>query len=156
MSVVDNISLPLREHKTYPPDEIDKIVNEKLEMLELNDARDKMPDEISGGMKKRASLARVLVTNPEIILYDEPTSGLDPVMSVRISEMIKQTQQNFNVTSVVVTHDMNSAYHIADRIAMLYRGKVIQCGTPEEIEKSANPVVQQFINGRLEGPIKVG
>lgn len=155
MNVVDNISLPLREHKLYPPVEIERIVNEKLEMLELSDSKEKMPDEISGGMKKRASLARVLVTNPEIILYDEPTSGLDPVMSMRISEMIKMTQMKFNVTSVVVTHDMNSAYHIADRIAMLYNGKIIQCGTPDEIKNSSNPIVQQFITGRLEGPIKL-
>jgi len=105
-------------------------------------------------MKKRAGLARAIVRDPEIILYDEPTSGLDPVMSARINELIIRMQEKLEVTSVVVTHDMESAYYIADRIAMLYNGKVIECGTPDEIRASSNPVVQQFIEGRLAGPIE--
>jgi phospholipid/cholesterol/gamma-HCH transport system ATP-binding protein len=114
-----------------------------------------MPADISGGMKKRASLARVLVINPDIILYDEPTSGLDPVMSEHINKLIKQMQKDFGVTSVVVTHDMNSAYNIADRIAMLYQGEIIQCDTPEKIKNTENPVVRQFITGQISGPIQV-
>lgn len=155
MTVKENVSLPLRENKTYAPDEIERIVNEKLDLLQLRDAGDKMPADISGGMKKRASLARVLVINPDIILYDEPTSGLDPVMSEHINKLIKQMQKEFGVTSVVVTHDMNSAYNIADRIAMLYKGEIIQCDIPEKIKNTENPVVRQFISGQITGPIQV-
>lgn len=155
MSVGDNVGLPLREHKKFPEHEIEKMVNEKLKLLQLYDAKDKMPSEISGGMKKRTGLARVLVRNPDIILYDEPTSGLDPVMSNHINELIKKMQKNFSVTSVVVTHDMNSAYYIADRIAVLFDGEIIQCDTPEGIKNSSNPFVQQFITGSLSGPIEV-
>jgi phospholipid/cholesterol/gamma-HCH transport system ATP-binding protein len=155
MNVRDNITLPMRENKMYPPDEIERIADEKLELLQLKDAADKMPADISGGMKKRASLARVLVINPDIILYDEPTSGLDPVMSEHINELIKRTQMDFGVTSIVVTHDMHSAYHIADRIAMLYQGNIIQCDTPEKIKNTENPVVKQFISGQITGPIEV-
>ena len=106
-------------------------------------------------MKKRASLARVLVFNPDIILYDEPTSGLDPVMSEHINQLIRRMQKEFGVTSIVVTHDMQSAYRIADRIAMLYRGEIIQCDTPEKIMNTENPIVKQFINGQISGPIEV-
>jgi len=155
MTVRDNIALPLREHRMYPKDEIDRIVEEKLKLLQLEDAGDKMPSDISGGMRKRASLARVLVINPEIILYDEPTSGLDPVMSEHINELIIKTQKDFGVTSVVVTHDMQSAYSIADRIAMLYSGEIIQCSAPEGIRDTDNPIVRQFISGKTNGPIAV-
>ena len=155
MTVKDNIALPLVEHKMYSTDEIERIVYEKLNILQLVEARDKMPADISGGMKKRASLARVLVTNPDIILYDEPTSGLDPVMSSLINDLIVQMQRHYNVTSIVVTHDMNSAYYIADRIAMLYEGNVIQCDSPEGIKNTQNPIVKQFITGGLYGPIEV-
>ena len=155
MSVKDNVALPLREGGIHTPEEIDSEVNEKLRMLQLGEDGDKMPADISGGMKKRASLARVLVRNPDIILYDEPTAGLDPVISSLINELIKKMQKEFGVTSVVVTHDMNSAYAIADRIAMLYQGRVIECDTPDKIKNTANPVVKQFIDGQLYGPIKV-
>ncbi|MDY6933553.1 MAG: ATP-binding cassette domain-containing protein [Spirochaetota bacterium] len=155
MTVWDNVCLPLIEHRAFPMDEIDRIVDEKLKILQLDDARDKMPADISGGMRKRASLARVLVKNPDIILYDEPTSGLDPVMSSLINELIKQMQRDYAVTSLVVTHDMNSAYYIADRIAMLYKGEIVQCDTPEGIKNSTNPIVRQFIDGKLEGPIDI-
>ena len=153
LSIRENIALPLVEHRAGSKDEINKIVNEKLELLQLGDAGDKMPSEISGGMKKRAGLARAIVHNPDIILYDEPTSGLDPVMSSMISELIIQMQQKLGATSVVVTHDIESAYHIADRIAMLYNGEIIECGTPDEIKESTNPIVQQFVNGEITGPI---
>ncbi len=154
LTVKENVALPLVEHKLGSAEEINRIVEEKLKLLQLSDAGDKMPSDISGGMKKRAGLARAIVRDPEIILYDEPTSGLDPVMSARINELIIRMQEKLEVTSVVVTHDMESAYYIADRIAMLYNGKVIECGTPDEIRASSNPVVQQFIEGRLAGPIE--
>ena len=155
MTVGENIALPLVEHRKYPKDKIDAIVDRNLRVLQLTDAKNKMPSDISGGMKKRAGLARVLVRNPDLILYDEPTSGLDPVMSRLIDELIRQMQRDYGVTSIVVTHDMQSAYHVADRIAMLYQGTVIECDTPENIRNSSNPVVQQFIHGNLKGPIEV-
>lgn len=154
LSVRDNIALPLVEHRLCSTDEINRIVDDKLRLLQLTDAGDKMPSEISGGMKKRASLARAIVRNPDLILYDEPTSGLDPVMSARINQLIKEMQEKLDVTSVVVTHDMNSAYFIGDRIAMLYNGVMIECGTPEQIRASSNPVVRQFIEGKMSGPIE--
>jgi phospholipid/cholesterol/gamma-HCH transport system ATP-binding protein len=153
LSIRDNVGLSLTEHKTGSREEISRIVDEKLELLQLGDAGDKMPSEISGGMKKRAGLARAIVNNPDIILYDEPTSGLDPVMSSMISELIIRMQKRLGATSVVVTHDIESAYHIADRIAMLYNGEILECGTPDEIRNSTNSVVQQFINGEIAGPI---
>jgi phospholipid/cholesterol/gamma-HCH transport system ATP-binding protein len=155
LNVEDNVALPLVEHKLNTPAEIRDIVEDKLRILQLWEHRHKMPADISGGMKKRAGLARALVRNPEIILYDEPTSGLDPVMSSLIDELIIKLQHDFEVTSVVVTHDMSSAYRIADRIAMLYRGRIIACDTPENIRNTDNPVVRQFIEGAIEGPISV-
>jgi len=154
LNVWDNVALPLVEHRIGTAAGIKKIVDEKLALLQLSDAADKMPSDISGGMKKRVGLARAIVRNPEIILYDEPTSGLDPVMSARIDDMIRRMQGELGVTSVVVTHDMGSAYRIADRIAMLYQGVIIECGTPDEIRESTNPYVQQFVEGSLSGPIE--
>ncbi|MCL1911390.1 MAG: ATP-binding cassette domain-containing protein [Leptospirales bacterium] len=158
LPVGENIALPLKERshgKIFSQSEIDSLVREKLGILGLHDAIHKMPSDISGGMKKRACLARVLIRNPDIILYDEPTSGLDPVMSSHINVLIKKMQADFGVTSVVVTHDMESAYFLADRIAVLYKGEIIQCGSPEEIKNSSNPVVAQFVNGKIDGPIVV-
>lgn len=154
LNVRDNIALPLIEHRLGTKDEIFKIVDGSLKKLQLSDAADKMPSDISGGMKKRAGLARAIVRNPCIILYDEPTSGLDPVMSAKIDELIIEMQRDLGVTSVVVTHDMSSAYRIADRIAMLYMGAIVECGTPDEIRNSRNEIVQQFINGEITGPIE--
>jgi phospholipid/cholesterol/gamma-HCH transport system ATP-binding protein len=154
LNVRENVALPLVEHKLGSMEEINRIVDEKLKLLQLGDAGDKMPSEISGGMRKRVGLARAIVRNPAIILYDEPTSGLDPVMSARINELILRMQEKLEVTSVVVTHDMESAYYIADRIAMLYNGKIIECGTPDQIRASTDPVVQQFIEGQITGPIE--
>jgi phospholipid/cholesterol/gamma-HCH transport system ATP-binding protein len=155
MTVGQNVALPLSENRLCPPDEIERIVDEKLSILQLSDAKHKMPANISGGMKKRVGLARALVRNPEVILYDEPTSGLDPVMSEVINQLIIQLKKDFNVTSFVVTHDMQSAYTIGDRIAMLYNGRLLQCDTPEGIRNSENPIVRQFVEGRLDGPIEV-
>lgn len=154
LNVRDNVALPLVEHKLGTKSVIDNIVEEKLKLLQLSEDGDKMPSDISGGMKKRVGLARAIVRNPDIILYDEPTSGLDPVMSAKINDLIVRMQGELGVTSVVVTHDMDSAYYIADRIAMLYEGRIIECGTPEQIRSSDNPVVRQFIEGSLEGPIE--
>lgn len=155
LTVEENVALPLVERREYSSDEIARRVEEKLRLLKVYEARDRMPSEISGGMKKRVSLARALVADPDLILYDEPTSGLDPVMSSVINELIAETQQRFGVTSIVVTHDMESAYFLADRIAMLYQGTIVQIGTPDEIRSSEIPIVQQFISGQMQGPIAI-
>lgn len=154
LNVRDNVALPLVEHRLGTGEEIDEIVNDRLKRLQLCDAADKMISDISGGMKKRVGLARAIVRNPRLILYDEPTSGLDPVMSAKIDELILEMQRDLGITSVVVTHDMSSAYRIADRIAMLYKGAIIECGTPDEIKNSSNEIVQQFIMGQINGPIE--
>jgi phospholipid/cholesterol/gamma-HCH transport system ATP-binding protein len=153
LSVYENVALPLREHKLASGAELDRNVMEKLTWLDLVHAKDNLPGDISGGMKKRAGIARALTTNPDILLYDEPTSGLDPVMSNVFNELILRLQKELKVTSVVVTHDMQSAYMIADRISFIYEGEVIFCGTPIQIQESKHPVVQQFINGRTVGPM---
>lgn len=153
LSVYENVALPLREHKLASGKELDRIVMEKLQWLDLSHAKDNLPGDISGGMKKRAGIARALTTNPEILLYDEPTSGLDPVMSNIFNELILRLQKELYVTSVVVTHDMQSAYMIADRISFIYEGEVIFCGTSEEIRQSNNPLVIQFIQGNTKGPM---
>ena len=153
LSVYDNVALPLREHTRLSVEEIEQKVSERLQLLDLDEHADKMPADISGGMKKRAGLARAIVLDPEIILYDEPTSGLDPVMASRINRLIIDVKEKLGVTSVVVTHDMDSAYKIADRIAMLYEGRIVQVGTPDEIRNSTDAVVRQFVEGRIEGPI---
>jgi phospholipid/cholesterol/gamma-HCH transport system ATP-binding protein len=153
LSVYENVALPLREHKLAHGKELDSIVMEKLRWLDLVHAKDNLPGDISGGMKKRAGIARALTTNPEILLYDEPTSGLDPVMSNVFNELILRLQRELKVTSVVVTHDMQSAYMIADRISFIYEGEVIFCGTSEQIRESKNPIVVQFIHGSTKGPM---
>lgn len=155
LSIYDNVALPLRENIRMKESAIRELVESRLKILGLQHAANKMPSEVSGGMKKRACLARVLVRNPKIILYDEPTSGLDPVMSSNINVLVKQMHDEFDVTSIVVTHDMSSAYYIADRIALLYKGEVVACGSPDEIRGSDNPIVRQFIHGSLDGPISV-
>jgi len=153
LSVYENVALPLREHKISSGEELHKNVMEKLQWLDLVVAKDNLPGDISGGMKKRAGIARALTTNPEILLYDEPTSGLDPVMSNVFNELILRLKKELHVTSIVVTHDMESAYRIADRITFLYEGKAIFCGTVSELKASQNAVIQQFIHGRTEGPM---
>ncbi len=154
LSVFGNVALPLREHTRLRPAEIRDIVMEKLSLFDLQDHADKMPSDLSGGMRKRVGLARAIVRDPQIILYDEPTTGLDPVMASRINRLIIDVKQKLGVTSVVVTHDMTSAYTVADRIAMLYRGRIIEVGSPDEIRNTSNPVVRQFIEGNTEGPME--
>ncbi len=153
MTVGENVALPLREHTEMSESEIQAKVGEMLKLFELTHARDLLPSEISGGMKKRAGLARGLILDPEVILYDEPTSGLDPVMSSQIDALVLRVQREINVTSIFVTHDMESAYTVGDRIAMLYKGKIIFVGTPDEMRSTDDPVVRQFVSGALEGPI---
>ncbi len=156
MSVGENVGFALREHTTMSPGAIRKRVQECLEMVGLKGIEALAPSELSGGMRKRVGLARALAMHPEIILYDEPTTGIDPVMADVINRLIVALRDQLKVTSVVVTHDMSSAYKVADRMAMLYNGSILQVGTPEEIRRSANPAVQQFIRGEAEGPIQEG
>lgn len=153
MTVGENVALPLKEHTRMKPKDILAKVQEKLAMVELSDAEHKYPSKISGGMAKRVGLARAIIRDPNIILYDEPTSGLDPVMSNTINDLINKMRAELQAASIVVTHDMSSAYRIADRIAMLYQGKIIQEGTPDEIRNTKNEYVRQFIEGRTHGPL---
>ena len=147
MTISENVALPLQELTNLPDDEIDRKVNEKLALVDLEEHGHKYPSEISGGMKKRAGLARSIVREPEIILYDEPTSGLDPVMSRQVDKLSVKLKEELGVTSVMVTHDMESAYICADKIGMLYDGRMIQIGTPEEIRNSDNKIVRAFVTG---------
>jgi phospholipid/cholesterol/gamma-HCH transport system ATP-binding protein len=153
LTVWENVGFGLRQHSHLSDREIKEIAKEKLTMVGLRGVEDLMPSELSGGMKKRVGLARAIAMEPEILLYDEPTTGLDPIMADVINELILELKRRLNVTGVAITHDMTSAYKIADRIAMLYQGKIQQVGTPEEIRNSKDPVVQQFITGSAVGPI---
>ncbi len=155
MSVQENVGLGLRESRQYTSSQIHEMVNEKLDVVGLSGAGNKQPSELSGGMRKRVGLARAIASSPEVLLYDEPTTGLDPITSDMINELIVNLRERLRVTSIAVTHDMKSAYKIADRIIMLYDGKVEFEGTPQEITTTDNPVVKQFITGSATGPIKV-
>jgi len=152
-TVRDNVALPLEELTDKSRAEIDKIIDEKLELVGMKDSKDLLPDELSGGMRKRVALARALVLEPELLLLDEPSAGLDPVIASVIDELIINLTKKSNVTSVIVTHDMGSAFRIGTRMAMLYQGKIIEEATPEEFRRSQNPVVAQFLSGSTEGPI---
>lgn len=147
LSVGENVAFGLRQHFKLPEAEVQSRVAALLEMVGMPGTQSMMPAELSGGMKKRVGLARALAMQPQVVFYDEPTSGLDPVMTMAISRLIRKTQQTLGVTSVLVTHDMESAYFAADRIAMLYKGKIVQVGTPDEIKRSSNPIVHAFVNG---------
>ncbi len=148
MSVGENVAFGLRQHTDHTEEEIAQIVRRKLRMVGLAGQENAMPNELSGGQKKRVSLARAIALDPEIVLYDEPTAGLDPIMSNTIDRLITSTRRRLGNTAIVVTHHMSSAFSIADRIAMLYEGRIIEVGTVDEIRNSANPIVQQFIYGR--------
>lgn len=155
MTVGENVSFGLKYLTDTPTSEYPKIVKEKLALVGLKDVEHLNPSELSGGMKKRVSLARVLAVNPKVILYDEPTTGLDPIMSDIISDLIIDLKSKLGVTSVVITHDMRSAFKIADYIAFLYEGKILLYGTPEEFRKTDNPYVKQFVEGSSRGPIQM-
>jgi len=155
MTVSENVGFSLRESLRMKPDKINDIVEEKLALVGLSEIGEKMPSEISGGMKKRVALARAIAAGPEFLLYDEPTTGLDPITADVINELIVDVNKKLGVTSIAVTHDMASAYKIADRIVMLHEGKVAYDGTPDQIRTSDDPIVKQFITGSSVGPITV-
>ncbi|MBU2490856.1 MAG: ABC transporter ATP-binding protein [Proteobacteria bacterium] len=155
MNVGDNVAFPLREHTRKRRAEIRDIVEEKLASVGLSGVSDKMPSELSGGMRKRVGLARALALDPHIILFDEPTTGLDPLMADAIDTLIRDTQARTGATCVVISHDLAGAFKIAHHIAMLYEGRIIAKGTPDEIRNTEDPVVRQFVEGRADGPIKV-
>lgn len=149
LTVGENVAFGLRQHTTCSEEDILKNVSRKLKMVGLGGSENVMPSELSGGMKKRVSLARAIAGNPRIVLYDEPTAGLDPIMSSVIDRLIVSCRDRLDITSVVVTHHMESAFRIADRMAMISEGKILAVGTPEEIKNSSDTTVQQFIHGWL-------
>jgi len=155
MTVYENVAFPLQEKTSLSAAEISDRVHEALRHVGLPGVDRKYPDELSGGMKKRVGLARVLMMNPRIILFDEPTTGLDPIICRAIHQMITETHAAFGFTAVVVSHEIPEIFDISDRVAVLYRGKIVAAGTPEEVQRSADPVVRQFISGSLDGPIHV-
>ncbi|MBI5599728.1 MAG: ABC transporter ATP-binding protein [Deltaproteobacteria bacterium] len=155
MTVAENVGFPLREHTNLSNEEIRDIVTEKLRRVGLVGVDDVMPADLSGGMKKRVGLARAIVMDPEIVLFDEPTTGLDPIMGDSIAALMLDTQKALETTYIVITHDIQLTYKIADIVAMLHEGRIIEKGTVEEMKKNPNPILRQFLEGRAEGPIKV-
>jgi phospholipid/cholesterol/gamma-HCH transport system ATP-binding protein len=147
LSVFENVAFPLREHKLLKDEgKIASLVREKLKLVGLEGAEDKMPSELSGGMKKRVGLARAIVLEPQILLYDEPVTGLDPIMTVAIDKLILSMQQALKITSVVISHDIESAFRVGDQIAMIDKGKIIECAGPEKFQKSEDPSVRAFLS----------
>ena len=153
LTVWENVGFGLKQHTKMSDKEIRAIATQKLALVGLKDVEDKMPVDLSGGMKKRVGLARAIAMDPQIILYDEPTTGLDPITADAINDLILGLRKKLGVTSVAITHDMHSAYKISDRIAMLYKGEIQEIGTPDEIKGTTNPIVKQFITGSAVGPI---
>lgn len=156
LTVGENVGLALREHTKKSPPEIAELCEQKLRMVGLEGVSEKRPSELSGGMKKRVGFARAIAMEPECVLYDEPTTGLDPIMSDVINKLIIKLNEELDITSVVVTHDLASAYKVGDRIAMLHGGKIIFVGTPDEVRNTDNDIVRQFVEGSSEGPIYTG
>ena len=153
MNVFENIAFPLRRHTQMTEDEIHARVEECLDQVHLHGVETKRPSELSGGQRRRVGFARAISLKPDILLFDEPTTGLDPVISDVIAELIREMDATLNTTTVSITHDMKVAFKIADRVAMLHDGHIIEEGTPDEFQRSTNPIVQQFIEGRAEGPL---
>ena len=155
MSVAENVAFPLREHTRLNPEDIQEKVGEKLRLVGLDGVESRMPAGLSGGMRKRAGLARAIVREPEILLYDEPTTGLDPILSGSIDRLIARMQNTLEVTSVVISHDVKGIFRVAHFIAMLHAGRIVAQGTPEEFQAMKDPLVRQFLAGSAEGPIRV-
>ena len=155
MTVGENVAFPLREHTEMPEADLKKVVKEKLRKVGLKDIENMMPADLSGGMKKRVGLARAIAMDPEIVLFDEPTTGLDPVMSDNIATLILDTQRDLKTTYIVITHDIPLTYKIADKVAMLHEGKIVEQGDVDYMKSCPNPILRQFLEGRAEGPIKV-
>lgn len=151
MTVADNIAFPLREGGERDPKVLREKVGQMLEVMEMEGQEEKMPESLSGGMKKRVGLARAIIRRPSCVLYDEPTAGLDPVVADSINRLIRRLQERFGMTSLVVTHDMKSAFDVADRIAYLHEGRVYFHGTPGELQKATDPLIQDFLLGRSDG-----
>jgi len=154
LTVEENVRFGLERYTNLSPAEIQRRVKEALELVGLRGVEKLMPHELSGGMKKRVGLARAIAYRPQIILYDEPSTGIDPIRADAINDLIITMKKEIGVTSIVITHDMVSAYKVADQISMLYQGKIIATGTSDEIRKTVNPIVRQFITGSAVGPIK--
>lgn len=155
MTVAENIAFPLREAGERDPKTLREKIREILDVVELEGQEDKMPESLSGGMKKRVGLARSIIRRPKCVLYDEPTSGLDPVVSDSINRLIMRLQERFGITSIVVTHDMKSAFHVANHIAYLHEGRIYFHGTPAELQQTADPILQDFMIGRSEEQLRV-
>ncbi len=155
MTVGENVAFPLREHTELPAPEVEARVAEMLRLVGLPGTQEKMPGELSGGMRKRVGLARALILEPEIVLFDEPTSGLDPIMADAIDTLIQETQEASRRTYVVISHDVRATFKIAHYIAMLYEGRIIAAGTPDQLRANPNPILAQFLRGSAEGPIQV-
>jgi phospholipid/cholesterol/gamma-HCH transport system ATP-binding protein len=155
LTVYENIAFPLREKTRMGHDEIDARVAQALEDVGLREMGTKYPAEISGGMKRRVALARALITEPRIVLFDEPTTGLDPIISSSIHKLITKTHKKYGFTGLIISHEIPEIFDVADKIAMLYNGTIIETGTPEEFRNSDNPYVRQFVSGSLEGPIEL-
>jgi phospholipid/cholesterol/gamma-HCH transport system ATP-binding protein len=149
MSVGENVAFPIREHKRMSHSEIEKLVAEKLALVGLQEIENKLPSELSGGMRKRVALARAMALDPDIMLFDEPTTGLDPIMTASIDHLIIETQKRFQMTCVVISHDIQSVFRIGHNIVMLYEGKIIEGGAPEVFRQSDNKVIQDFLLGRI-------
>jgi len=153
LTVWENVGFGLKQHTKMSDKDIRDVATQKLALVGLKGVEEKMPADLSGGMKKRVGLARAIAMDPQIILYDEPTTGLDPITADAINDLIVGLRKKLGVTSVAITHDMHSAYKISDRIAMLYKGEIQETGTPDEIKGTSNPIVKQFITGSAVGPI---
>ena len=154
MTVGENVALPLREHARLSAEDIQRRVRERLDWVGLRDVEGMKPASLSGGMRKRVGLARAIVMDPRFILYDEPTTGLDPIMADVIDQLIQSLQRRLGVTSIVVTHDLHSAFKIADRVALLHAGRIVFSGTPEQTRATGHPMVRQFLEGKSDGPIQ--
>lgn len=155
MDVFNNVAFPLREKTRLSQDEIKIRVEQELKNVGIVGMNDKYPSQLSGGMKKRVGLARALIMEPEIVLFDEPTTGLDPIMKTAIHQLIFDTQRRVGFTAVLVSHDIPDVFEIVDYVAMMYEGRILESGTPQDFQNSKDPVIQQFLKGSLEGPINV-